>query len=180
MSTLPLDSPLFPVAVAAQAALTAPGTMRMWLQRGSVQLLESDASFEQSLVPSKGGSPRLLTLRAVLTLATAAALVRKGTDVKDAYKAAKNWTWFGDDWDGQGPCPRDPAELYPEPDFTVLVQHMGENAKVVRFGPRHPLEFADLFASGGPVRTPPTLVLLNSVNNYARGVCQGFLRSEER
>ena len=167
------DEPLFPVAVAAQAALIAPGALRMWFVRKRITL--AAAEYDPGLDAEKAGLPRLLSLRTVLTIAAAARLVARGVDVTDAFAAAKTWTWFGEGWDGQGDSPRDPAKLFAK-GFTVLIHYAGDHCRVVKADP-HP-SFSDLFIQGHPVRSAPLLVLLNDVDRYARGVCQGFLRDD--
>jgi hypothetical protein len=173
------DTPLFPVSVAAQAALTAPGTMRMWFQRGRVKLHRLDAEFEPGTIPDKPGLPRLLTLRTVLTLAAAAPLVRKGTDVADAYQATKAWTHLGAVWNGDGECPRDPAALFKEPAFTALIHYAGADADVVAVNNYQKgdllFQFPDLFR-GEPIPVAPTIVFLNKVDRYARSVCDEYLK----
>jgi hypothetical protein len=172
------DTPFFPIAVAAQAALIEAGTMRMWFQRDRIKLHSLDASF----MPDKPGVPRLLTLRTVLSLSAAAALVRKGVDVENAYKSAQEWTYIGEGWNGVGDCPRDPCELFQPPLFTMLIHYSGEAARVipVQLG-KGGFQFSpdDLFSHGYPVPTAPTIIHLNKIDEYARGVCTGYLRNEE-
>jgi hypothetical protein len=171
------DTPLFPISVAAVASTTEAGTMRMWFQRDRIKLHSLDASF----MPDKPGVPRLLTLRTVLSLAAAAPLVRKGVDVESAYKAAQKWTYIGEGWDGQGDSPRDPGELFKEPAWTMLIHYGGEEARVVAVKPTDGLKFnySDLFARGYPVPVAPTILFLNKIDQYARGVCEGYLRDEQ-
>lgn len=166
------DHPVFPVAVAAQASMVAPGTLRMWFVRERITLKAGE--FDPGTDAEKAGLPRLLTFRTVLTIAAAAALVRTGTDVAVAYEAAKEWTWFGEGWNGQGPCPRDPACLFELPSFTFLIHRGGPFAKVVKGNPAP--DYPDLFAGGNPVPPSPTIVHLNYIDKYVRGVCEGFLR----
>lgn len=167
------DKPIFPVAVASQAALVAPGTMRMWFVRKRITL--DAGAYDPGLEADKAGLPRLLSFRTVLTIAAAARLVNKGVDVSDAYEAAKEWTWYSEGWNGEGECPREPACLFAQ-GFTFLVHYAGAQARVINGNPNP--NFSDLFVQGGPVRTSPTLVFLNDIDRYARGVCGGFLRDE--
>jgi hypothetical protein len=188
------DIPLFPVTVAAQAALVSPDTLRQWIVRKRVTLWQPQGSMLGG-VPAEGeGKAAKLSLRGVLHIAAAARLVSKGVEVADAYTAAMEWAHFGDGVGGfiGGQAEdaelqkkrnevRAPLGLYPDPDWTFLIHYAGTNARVVRVGAAKgqdtlPFKFGDLFASGGPVYTPPTIVFLNSVDRYARGVCEGFLR----
>ncbi|ASY44665.1 hypothetical protein CJD35_09545 [Sphingobium xenophagum] len=180
------DTPLFPVAVAAQAALVAPATLRQWIVRERVKLWEPEGGMlAAGGVPAEGeGKAALLTLRAVLHISAAARLVSKGVDVADAYGAAMCWAHLGDGvsyWAGEEvpPIERLPLGLYPDPDWTFLIHHAGNDARVARARPTGgtlPFQFSDLFANGGPLYTPPTIVFLNMVDRHARGVCEGYLR----
>lgn len=174
------DTPLFPVAVAATAALIEPATLRMWIQRGGVDLWAKPGN-----QPAAGeGLARFLSLRTVLHISAAARLVSKGVKVSDAYRATMHWVHLGDAisyWEGEQvpPIERLPAGLYPAPAWTFLVHHHGDDARVVKTAPtgdQLPFKFSDLFASGGPLYTPPTIVFLNMVDRHVRGVCEGYLR----
>lgn len=171
------DTSLFPVTVAAHAALTAPGTMRMWFQRGRIELRQSEAAFEAAAMPEKPGQPRLLTLRTVLTIAAAAALSRKGVEVADAYTAAKQWTYLGGD---SLTSDRDPAGLFPDPAWTMLVHYSAAAAKVIPVDGSNKggliFQYPDLFRGANPLPAVPTIVFLNYVDRYARGICGGWLR----
>ena len=116
-------------------------------------------------------------LNAALELAAATPLVRKGVDVENAYKATQEWTYIGNPI---GESPRDPAALFKLLMFTMLIHYSGENARVL------PVELGRggfhlgphvLFAYGHPVPTAPTVVHLNKIDEYTRGVCEEYLRS---
>ncbi|MDP2010629.1 MAG: hypothetical protein Q8K11_10660 [Phenylobacterium sp.] len=173
------DTPLFPVAVAAKAAMVEPGTLRMWFQRGRINLHQMDAAFVPAEIPGKTGMTRLLSLRTVLRLAAAAPLVRRGVDVTQAYAAAGEWTHYGAGWNGVGECPREPAALYAAPAWTFLVHHEGPHARVVAVEHTNGLafDFADLFPAEHPAPVAPAIVLLNKVDQIARGVCGAYLQS---
>lgn len=175
-----LDLPLYTVAVAATAAQMNIITMRMWFTRGAVKLFEPTGDIVAALPPVKRGLERLLTLRTVLTLATAATLVRRGTEVADAYQAAMRWTYvadgYGDPLPGQPrPIPRDPADLYASPDQTVLIHYGGAEAKVVRYRMEEAIPYPDLFKHRG-ADAIPTLVSLDEIDRRVRRVCDNFLK----
>lgn len=186
------DLPLFPVSVAAQAALISADTLRQWIVRKRVTLWKPQGGMVGG-VPAEGeGKAALLSLRGVLHIAAAARLVNKGIDVADAYVAATEWAHFGDGvnyWGEPSDAEikkkldgaREPLGLYPDPDWTFLIHYAGTNARVVRVTMKKgqdtiPFKYSDLFGSGAPVPTPPTIVFLNYVDRHARGVCEGFLR----
>ncbi|MGU3496307.1 hypothetical protein ACLBXM_19885 [Xanthobacteraceae bacterium A53D] len=174
------DTPVFPVSVAAAASVIEAGTMRIWFQRERIKLFDGSAKFEPAVQPEKRGLPRLLTFRAVLTLAAGAPLIKSGVDVADAYEAAKAWTDWADDLNGQEEYSRNPAGLFGSPTFTVLVYRGPHHVtEVVPYNPETqspPLKFHTLFGVGSPVRVAPTLVLLDSVMSHATSICQGFLK----
>lgn len=169
--TKALDDPIYSIAVAAQAAIMQKGALRIWFARKRIVLTKGE--FDPGNDPTKMGDPRLLTLRTVLTISAAAALVRAGVDVATAYCDAKAWTWMGEG-------DRDPAALYEAPAFTCLIRLPDGQAQVVPSVPdasgRLPFEFGALFPSAYPVRKSPTIVMLNHIDKYARGVCAGALK----
>jgi hypothetical protein len=116
-------------------------------------------------------------LNAALELAAATPLVRKGVDVENAYKAAQVWTYIGD---AIGKNPRDLAALFKLPLLTMLIHYSGEHAKVVpvEITKAFTFEVSDLFPVSYPMPTPPTIVHLNKLEQYARDVCEGYLRDE--
>lgn len=161
------DEPIFPVTVVAKAAGVEVGTLRMWFVRGRIPLEPSiygNPTFEAP------GAPRKVTWRTVLTIAAAAQLVGRGVEVREAYEAAKQWTWFGDD-------DRDPADLF-STDFTLLAHWGGPIAKVLRLG-KAGLSYNDLFGPQRPVPTPPVLVQLNFVRKAAQLACEEYLASRQ-
>lgn len=181
------DTPLFPVAVAAQAALVSPATLRQWIVRERVKLWDPAGNVAAGGVRAGGeGLGHLLTFRGVLHIAAAARLAAKGVDVADAYTATMHWAHVGDmsqpgHWVGEAAptVTRLPAGLFPDPDWTFLIHYSGDNARVVsvaREGETLPFKVSDLFAQGHPVYTPPTIVFLNMLDRYVRGVCEGYLR----
>lgn len=171
------DIPLFPIAVAAQAARVAPNTMRMWFDRKRVSLTEYDS-------PSSRENPaRLLTLRSVLALAVTADLSRgSGSDVSLALKQARLWTDYshsarlnGVDYAAVAAGLFDGDNI-----MTVLVHHGEDWSQIVpvNIGMEdvQGLKFDLLFPSRYPVYAMPRLLLLNSIDQYVRGVCEGYLR----
>jgi hypothetical protein len=180
------DTPLFPLVVVAQAALVAPATLRQWIVRyGDDLRLWDDGKTSNDKAEGNGLAHRF-SLRTALHIAAAARLIAKGVTVKDAYAAVINWVHIGAFdrpavWANE-PAPelvRDPAGLFADPAWTFLIHSHGAEARVVgvnRQGGTLPFEFSDLFATGYPVRAAPTIVFLNNVDHYVRGVCQGFLR----
>jgi hypothetical protein len=177
------DTPFFPVSVAANAAGIAPATLRQWIVRygDDLSLWRPKDGIVVGEQAPRDGMAHKLTYRAVLHISAAARLVNKGVQVKDAYWAAASWAHLGSDHDSVEPTSvpsREPAGLFPDPAWTFLIHHDGPHAEVVaveRDNGRLPFSYADLFASGGPFYTPPTIVFLNMVERYARGVCEGFL-----
>ena len=186
------DTPLFPVSVVAQAALISPATLRQWIVRyaDDLKLWEPKAAGVDALMAGAkaegDGLAHRLSLRGALHIAAAARLISKGATVKDAYMATAHWVHIGDmsqpgHWVGE-PEPTDtrlPAGLFPDPAWTFLIHYSGDNARVVsvaRDGEALPFKFSDLFAQGHPVYTPPTIVFLNMLDRYVRGVCEGYLR----
>jgi hypothetical protein len=172
------DEPLFPIAVAATASRVAGNTMRMWFDRENVTLGTHD-------VPSGPDQfSRMLTFRSVLTLAATAQLSHTNSmKVKDAYGIARRWTMWGHKEKLEGDWLEAlPAGLYAgDRVITVLIHYGGEEAKVlpVRLGfdgEMHGLPFDALFPIRHPVRAAPTLLALNWIDRYARGVCEGYLR----
>jgi hypothetical protein len=173
------DDPVLPIEVAAQAALTEIGTLRMWWVRKRIPL--SAHGYTATAEPEKSGLPRFFSFRTVLTLAAAAPLVKRGVKIEDAYLAAASWTHFGQGWDGNGPCPREPACLFADPAWTFLIHRSGNEGRVIEISPDSgalAFPFADLFGYGGPSSPAPAVVFLNKVDQYARGVCDGWLRHE--
>lgn len=170
------DTPMFPVAVAAQAAAVDVGTLRQWITRygDDLRLWEpkTAGAFALGARASKDGLAHLFTLRGVLHIAAAARLIAKGVPVKTAYTATMHWAHIGTP-------DRLPCGLYSNPAWTFLIHHSGDDARVVSVTPtagKMPFDFSDLFATGYPIPTAPTIVFLNKVDLYARGVCEGFLR----
>lgn len=187
-----IDAPRFPIAVAARAALMEEPALSMWFTRGSVDLRAREGGRPVAHVPGRIRAPRLLTLRACLTLSAAAELVRKGVSAADAYQAAKSWTWLGEGVSAVGgeveDAPRrDPAGLFPSPYWTVLVHYSGPQAQVIaaeNTSAGLALPFGDLFKPGmfwpGPGRyLSPTLVLLNHIDHRVRTTCADWIRERE-
>lgn len=189
------DTPLFPVAVVAQAATVPVATLRQWIVRyaDDLKLWEprsaKDGDIEKVLTSGAkadgDGFAHRFSLRGALHIAAAARLINKGATVKDAYMATTHWAHVGDMsqpayWKGE-PQPtvtRLPGGLFPKPAWTFLIHYSGDNARVVSVAPEGealPFKFADLFAHGHPIYTPPTIVFLNMLDRYVRGVCEGYL-----
>lgn len=181
------DKPLFPLVVVAQAACIPATTLRKWITRfgDELKLWQGDAASGRA---EASGFAHRFSLRDALHVAAAARLTAKGVPVKDAYAASIRWVHFGDffppaSWANE-PAPelvREPGGLFADPAWTFLIHSGGDSSRVVsvtRDGSKLPFEFSDLFASGHPVRTAPTIVFLNSVDHYVRGVCEGYLRED--
>lgn len=183
------DAPLFPLTVVAQAALVAPATLRQWIVRyGDDLRLWDDSTGSKNAKAEANGHGHRFSLRTALHIAASAQLIAKGVTVRDAYNAAVQWVHFGQFdnaavWANE-PTPkllREPAGLFANPAWTFLVHHQGSEARVISValeGGTLPFEFSDLFAFGHPVRTAPTIIFLNNIDRYVRGVCQGFLRPD--
>lgn len=183
------DLPLFPLTVVAQAALVAPATLRQWIVRyGDDLRLWDDGAGGKNAKAEANGHAHRFSLRTALHIAASARLINKGVTVRDAYAAAMCWVHIGQFdnpavW-GNEPAPkvvREPGGLFAAPAWTFLVHHHGTEARVVPVkleGGSLPFEFSDLFALGHPVRAAPTIIFLNNIDQYVRGVCQGFLRPE--
>ena len=186
------DTPLFPVSVVAQAALVTPATLRQWIVRyaDDLKLWEPREAGPSALMAGakaeSDGLAHRFSLRGTLHIAAAARLISKGATVKDAYMATMHWAHIGDmsqpgHWIGE-PEPsvaRLPAGLFPAPAWTFLIHYSGDSARVVSIAPDAqalPFNFSDLFAQGYPVFTPPSIVFLNNLDRYVRGVCEGYLR----
>lgn len=175
---IPLDTPLFPISVAAVASRTAANTMRMWFKRGRVQLEEHDK-------PSSTERPaRLLTFRTVLTLAAAADLTRGDRlDVSQAYNVAKRWTFENNSAQVDGENLVAPAaRLFSNADriLTVLIHYGGDEVSVIpvtrdESGELRGMHKDMIFPLRYPVLARPMLLALNPVYEFAHGVCVGSL-----
>lgn len=179
------DTPLFPLVVAAQAALITPTALRQWIVRygDDLSLWRGEAASGRA---EGNGFGHRFSLRDVLHIAAASRLAAKGVPIRDAYAASAYWAHIGQFdqpavWANE-PAPnlvREPAGLFAAPAWTFLIHHQGDAARVVSVAPDGgalPFEFSDLFAVGHPVRTAPTIVFLNNLDHYVRGICEGFLR----
>ena len=179
------DRPAFPLSVAAQASRMNVGAVRMWFERKKVALQPDDT-------PGTREAPaRLLTWRSVLSLALTAELIRgTGMDVGVAYALARHWTMAGareqldGDWynvqpaglfDGDGVLT---IFITWGDDFARIVPvAAGLNEPGVTNPPIRGLSFDLLFPMRYPVHASPRLIVLNSLHRYAKGVCDGSLRS---
>ncbi len=111
-----MDEPLYTVAQAAEAAGVVVGTLRNWLQLGTVSLQKADAS-------APAGGTRLLSHRRVLQVAVMVDLIALGVAPARASRLAFG---FSDLATGAGPdngmTMRAQGALYSEP-FSILVAH---------------------------------------------------------
>lgn len=168
-----LDAPLFPAAVVAVAANVSPATLRQWIVRYADDMGLWDAAPGKAAgekAESEGLGHRF-SLRGALQLAAAARLVAKGVPVKTAYKAAEQWVHFGDH-------DRSPAGLHPD-GLTFLVHHAADESRVINVAVADghaSIPLSDLFPTGNPVKVSPTIVFLNDIDRFVRGVCEGYLR----
>lgn len=181
------DRPAFPLSVAAQASRMNVGAVRMWFERKKVALQPDDS-------PGTREAPaRLLTWRSVLSLAVTAELIRgTGMDVGVAYGLARHWTTMParESLDGNW-YDAPPAGLFDgDRILTVFITWGGDAARIVPVGagsnepgvinpPIRGLSFDLLFPMRYPVHASPRLIVLNSLHRYAKGVCEGSLRSAE-
>lgn len=85
-----LNEPIFLINKMAKASQVEPGTIRVWFQRGHIQLGLKDKE-------AKGnGFARLFSARTVLMIAIMGALTKLGIDPRTAAKAATKFCHTGD------------------------------------------------------------------------------------
>ncbi|SNT07308.1 hypothetical protein SAMN06295912_13627 [Sphingomonas laterariae] len=191
------DKPLFPLVVVAQGALVAAATLRQWIVRyaddlklweGSPGDVAGSVDQPAGAKAESNGRAHRFSLRAALHIAASSRLIARGVPVKEAYLAAARWAHIGAfDYAvyANEPEPglvRRPGGLFAEPALTFLIHHGGDDARIVgveRESGKLPFRYSDLFALGYPVAVAPTIVQLNDVDRYVRGVCGGYLRDDQ-
>jgi hypothetical protein len=161
------DTPLFPMMTVATCGNLRPNTLRSWFQRGFFKLQSSDAA------AGMNGLPHLFSLRSALAIGAASELIALGEHPQTAFQAALAWTYKSRPLiEGRD---RDPAGLYGDEYYAVLVSSMGpQPARVFPVPRAQPsgLPFFTVFADG---QRSARMVWLDQVDAYVRKICDVYL-----